>query len=110
MNILSRTCRANGITLAGIGRLNRASPRGRFQVVRRRILRCTLLQLDRGRPRVHDVRGVVMLPGMWNMGVHRVTLENGGVVQGSCLNGGSGGGGSEQEGESTKSNGGLHSN
>lgn len=51
-----------------------------------------------------------MLPGMWNMGVHRVTLENGGVVQGSCLNGGSGGGGSEQEGESTKSNGGLHSN
>ena len=50
-----------------------------------------------------------MLPGVRNVGVHRVTLENGSVVQGRCLNGSSGGGG-EQDGESTKSNRGLHSN
>lgn len=107
----SGTCRANGIALAGIGRPNRGRPpRGRFQVVRRRILRWALLQLDRGHPLVGDVGGVVMLPGMRDvagMGLHRVTLENGGVVQGRCLNAG---GGSEQQGESTKSNRGLHSN
>ena len=106
----SSTCRANGIALAGVGRLNRTRPpRGRFQVVRRRILRWVLLQLDRGRL-VSDVGGVVMLPGMRDiarMGLQGVTFENGGVVQGRCLNGG---GGSEQQGESTKSNRGLHGN
>jgi hypothetical protein len=61
---------------------------------------------------VRDVGGVAMLPGMRRiagMGVHRVTLKNGGVVQGRCLNGGGGGSG-EQEGESSDPNRELHSN
>ena len=53
--------------------------------------------------------GVRVLPGMYmivRMGGHRLTLKNGGVVQGRCLKGG--GGGDEQEGESGKPERELH--
>jgi hypothetical protein len=56
------------------------------------------------------VRRVRVPPGMRmivGMGGHGLTLKNGGVVQGRCLKGGSGGG--EQEGESGKPKRELHS-
>lgn len=62
---------------------------------------------------MRDVGGAAMLPGMRRiagMGVHRVTLGSGGVVQGICLNGGSGGGGGgDQKGESREPNREFHS-
>jgi hypothetical protein len=100
------------MALAGIRRVNRAGPsRGRCWAVRRRILRWTVRQLDRVTPLVRDVGRAAMFPGMrrvTGMGVHRVTLGSGGVVQGRCLNGGGGGGG-EREGENGKPNREFHS-